>query len=62
MLMIFYKHIIEEFEAFAMLFYSKVSTYKGYLPTLFEVLIQTENILFLNTGSIYQWNTDTIVI
>ena len=41
----------------------KVSRYKGYSSTLFEVLIQIENILFLNAINIlieYRYNSYTI--
>ena len=36
-----------------MLLRFKVSRYNGYSSTLFEVLIQIENILFLNTINIF---------
>ena len=43
-----------------MLSHLKVSRYKGYASTLFEVLIQTESILFLNMINIlmeYRYNS-----
>ena len=59
--MISYKHIKEVKSTYLMLFRLKVSRYKGYSLTLFEVLIQTTNILFLNTINILM-NIGTIVI
>ena len=58
--MIFYKYIKEvKSSAFVMPFHLKVSRYKGYILTLFEIIIQIENNLFLNTINIlmeYRYN------
>ena len=47
---LFYKHI-RKVKSTNLICYStlKVSPYKGYSPTLFDVFIQIENILLLNT-------------
>ena len=46
-----------------MLFRLKVSRYKGYSSTLFEVLIETENILFLNMINIFmEYRYDRYII
>ena len=64
MLMVFYKHIKEVKSTLLMCYFQlKVLRYKGYLSSLFEVLIQTVKKLFLNTINIlmeYRYNSDKI--